>query len=193
MIPDGGLWRNNRRRRTETDRRRSEETGSSADPPGSADHPRKDSAANIRAGSLVDTAAQVRLAVYGVEPPDSRAGKSEWIRYIIIIMGRIPAISKDAAWERRRTFEDILDRASSQGSNEMVLNDLKSFAAQLSLDISTADPRAATGGLTGIGALITSDRRETLSQRVVQSTIGQNQPGLIDAFKSVFVGRKPQP
>jgi hypothetical protein len=153
----------------------------------------KNDAANIRAGSLIDTAAQVRFAVYGIEVPGARAGKREKIRYCQIMIGRVVAISKDVAWEFQRTFEDILQRAESQGSNEMVHGDLDSFIFRINSAIATVDPKAACSVHTGVEALVTTNRSETLNQRVVQSTIGQNQPGLIDSFKSVFLGRKAQP
>jgi hypothetical protein len=152
----------------------------------------KNDAANIRAGSLVDTAAQVRFAVYGIEVPGLRAGKREKIRYCQIMIGRVVALSVGAAWEFQRTFEDILQRGESQGSNEMVQGDLDSFIFRINAAIATFDPKAASSVHTGVEALVTTNRSETLNQRVVQSTIGGNPPSIMDAFKSVFHGRNPQ-
>ena len=152
----------------------------------------KSDAANIRAGSLIDTAAQVRFAVYGIDVPNAKAGKREKIRYCQIMIGRVVAISKDVGWEFQRTFEDILQRAESQGSNEMVHGDLDSFIFRISCAIATVDPRAQCRVHTGVEALVTTNRSETLNQRVVQSTIGQSPPGLWDSFKSVFAGRQHQ-
>lgn len=152
----------------------------------------KNDAANIRAGSLIDTAAQVRFAVYGIDVPSARAGKREKIRYCQIMIGRVVAMSRDAAWEFQRTFEDILQRAESQGSNEMVHGDLDSLIFRINSAIATVDPRAACSVHTGVEALVTTNRSETLNQRVVQSTIGQNPPGMRESFKSVFVGKGQQ-
>ena len=152
----------------------------------------KNDAANIRAGSLIDTAAQVRFAVYGIEVPDNGAGKREKIRYCQTMIGRVVAISRDVGWEFQRTFEDILQRAESQGSNEMVHGDLDSFIFRINCAISTVDPRAMCSVHTGVEALVTTNRSETLNQRVVQSTIGQSPPGIWDSVKSVFVGRHQQ-
>jgi hypothetical protein len=152
----------------------------------------KNDAANIRAGSLVDTAAQVRFAVYGIEVPAAKAGKREKIRYCQIMVGRIVAMSRDGAWEIQRTFEDILQRAESQGSNELVQGDLDSFIFRINSAIATVDPKAMCSVHTGVEALVTTNRSETLNQRVVQSTIGQNQPSILDAFKSVFPGSRQQ-
>ncbi|MFA4849140.1 MAG: hypothetical protein WC626_05375, partial [Methanoregula sp.] len=84
---------------------------------------------------------------------------------------------------------DIMNRAQGQGRSDMVRDRLDRFIFRLNALIATADPKA-TQGLTGIAALITSDRRETLNQTVRQLPIAQNSPGLIDGFRNLFSGKR---
>jgi hypothetical protein len=148
----------------------------------------KNDAVAARAGSLVDTAAQVRLAIYGIDVPGKGSSTDEKKWYCQMMIGRIPGISPSESWEFGRTFEDILNRLECQGCDDTVMGDLDSFIFRINKAISTADPKAASGALTGVGALITSDRRETLNQRVTQSTLGQNSPGVVESLKRMFGG-----
>ena len=145
-------------------------------------------AVHAKVPATTDAAAQVRIAVYGIDFPGFGASNDELIWYDMQVMSRIPSISKDEAWELNRTFLDIVEGTQRQGREEAARGRLIVFTSKLHLKISTAD-KNATQGLTGISALITSDRRETLNQTIRQAPLN-NSPGIIDGFKNmVFKGR----
>lgn len=146
-------------------------------------------AVHAKVPAMNDAPAQVRIAVYGIPVPGPEASIKEKIHYCQEIVSRIPSLSLDQSWELRRTLVDIMNRASSQGRRDMVNDRLDRFIFRLNALIGTADPKA-TQGLTGISALITSDRRETLNQNIKQATLGSNSPGLIDGLRSMISGRR---
>ncbi len=145
-------------------------------------------AVHAKVPAMNDAPAQVRIAIYGIEIPGPDAGIREKIHYCQQLVSRIPSLSRGESWELRRTLVDIMNRASSEGRRDMVNDRLDRFIFRLNALVATADPMA-TQGLTGIGALITSDRRETLNQTVRQLPIAQNSPGLIEGFKNLFRGK----
>ena len=146
-------------------------------------------AVHAKVPAMNDAPAQVRIAVYGIEIPGPNASIKDKIRYCQQVVSRIPSLSQDQSWELRRTLVDIMNRAQGQGRSDMVRDRLDRFIFRLNALIATADPKA-TQGLTGIAALITSDRRETLNQTVRQLPIAQNSPGLIDGFRNLFSGKR---
>ena len=146
-------------------------------------------AIHAKVPAMNDAPAQVRIAVYGIEIPSIDSSPKEKIRYCQTLVSRIPSLSVSESWELRRTLADIVDRASSQGRDGVVNERLDLFIFRLNALVATADPKA-TQGLTGISALITSDRRETLNQTVKQFPIAQNSPGLIEGFRNLISGQR---
>lgn len=147
-------------------------------------------AIHAKVPAINDAPAQVRIAIYGIDIPGPEASIKEKIRYCQAIVSRIPAVSKDEAWEIKRTFADILDRSRSQGREDIVHERLDSFILRVNLLISTADPKA-TQGLTGIAALITQDRRETLNQTIRQQPLSINSPGIVESLRNIVSGGRP--
>ena len=135
---------------------------------------------------LSDTAAQVRTAVFGTDIPAMNASYDEWLRYCIIAVARTPARSKSEAWELKRTYLDLVGRRSSYGREDK--EHLIAFAFRIAADVSVSD-NTISGGITGISALVTSDRRETLNQTIRQPP-PQPAPGLIEGFKNLVSGRR---
>lgn len=146
-------------------------------------------AVHAKVPAMNDAPAQVRIAVYGFETPGPNASIKEKIWFCQEVVSRIPSLSQDQSWELRRTLVDIMNRASSEGRNDMVHDRLDRFIFRLKALIATADPKA-TQGLTGIAALITSDRRETLNQNIRQLPLAQNSPGLIEGFRNLISGKR---
>jgi hypothetical protein len=147
-------------------------------------------AIHAKVPAMTDSPAQVRIALYGNElPPEGSSPKAKF-RFCQIVLSRIPSLSSGEAWEVRRTLADIRDLMSSEGQEDVVDERLDLMIARLQSYISTVDPKAASGGLTGIGALITSDRRETLNQTVRQLPLASNSPGLVEGFKNLISGRR---
>lgn len=137
--------------------------------------------------SLNDAPAQVRIAIYGVEVPGKEASPKDKIRYIQTLVSRVPSLSVGEGWELRRTFTDILDQSRSQGREDIVDERLDAMIFRINELIAIADPKA-TQGLTGIGALITQDRRETLNQTIKQQPLAINSPGIIESLRNVVNG-----
>jgi len=146
-------------------------------------------AIHAKVPAMNDAPAQVRIAVYGLEVPGPLSSPQEKIRYCQTMVARIPSLSTDVRWELSRTLADIVDRASSQGREDMINERLDLFIFRLNSLVATADPKA-TQGLTGISALITNDRRETLNQTVRNLPLATNSPGLIEGFKNLIGGRR---
>jgi hypothetical protein len=139
--------------------------------------------------AINDAPAQVRIAVYGLEIPPPGSSPKEKIRFCQHLVSRIPSLSQNESWELRRTLADIVDIASCGGRSDVVHERIDLFIFRLEALISTADPKA-TQGLTGISALITSDRRETVNQTVRQLPLAQNSPGLVDGLRNLISGRQ---
>ena len=140
-----------------------------------------------RVPAINDAPAQVRIAVFGTEPPSLDASYDEWLRYCLIAVARTPARSKDLAWELKRTYIDLVGRRYSYGREDK--ERLIAFAFRIGADTSVSDP-TISGGLTGIGALVTTERRENLNQTVKQFPLAQNSPGLIEGFRNLISGKR---
>jgi hypothetical protein len=145
-------------------------------------------AVHQRNPSIIDSSAQVRIAIYGVDIPGPDASPKDKIRYCQIMVGRIPSLSVNEGWEVRRTFIDILDQSRSQGREDIVDERLDALIFRINELIAIADPKA-TQGLTGVGALITQDRRETLNQTIRQQPLSANSPGIIEGLRKIVSGR----
>ena len=137
-----------------------------------------------------DAPAQVRLAIYGIEIPGTDASPKQKIRYCQVLIARVPSLSTGEGWEVRRTFIDILDQSRSQGSEDIVEERLDALIFRINMLIATADPKA-TQGLTGISALITQDRRETLNQTIKQQPLAINSPSIVDGLRNLVSGGRP--
>ncbi len=146
-------------------------------------------AIHAKVPAMNDAPAQVRIAVFGTEMPSMDASYDEWLRYCIVAVARTPARSKDMAWELKRTFIDLVGRRSSYGREDK--ERLIAFAFRISTDTSVSDP-TISGGMTGVGALVTTERRESLNQTVKQFPIAQNSPGLIEGLRNIVSGKRAQ-
>jgi hypothetical protein len=138
---------------------------------------------------MSDAPAQVRLAIYGIDIPGPDASPREKIRYCQHMVARIPSLSIGEGWELRRTFVDILDQSRSQGREDIVEERLDAIIFRINELVAIADPKA-TQGLTGISALITQDRRETLNQTIRQQPLAINSPGIVEGLKNLVSGRR---
>jgi hypothetical protein len=146
-------------------------------------------AIHAKVPAMNDAPAQVRIAIYGLEIPGPNATPKDKIRYCQNMVSRIPSLSRDEGWEVRRTFTDILDQSRSQGREDIVEERLDALIFRINELVAIADPKA-TQGLTGISALITQDRRETLNQTIRQQPLAVNSPGIVEGLRALVSGRR---
>jgi len=146
-------------------------------------------AIHAKVPAMNDAPAQVRIAIYGVDMPGPNASPKDKIRYCQTMISRIPSLSVGEGYQIRRTFIDVLDQSRSQGREEIVDERLDALIFRISQLVSIADPKA-TQGLTGVGALITQDRRETLNQTIRQQPLAANSPGLVEGLRNLVNGRR---
>lgn len=147
-------------------------------------------AIHARVAPLSDATGQVRLYVTGPDRPAPGASIEELKIYVEAMIARIPALSPSAAWEFQRTFLDILEESEGEATDEVTKNRFHALIFRINAAQATADPRAAQGGLTATGALITQDRRETLNQTVRQQPLAISSPGIVDSLKGLMSGRR---
>lgn len=151
-------------------------------------HQQRQDALTSRLPSMGDQSGQVRLAIYGVQRPGPTATIEELLWYCVELMGRVPAASKEEAWQRCRTFIDLTARASGSVNDSILRKNIMNFTFRLESMVSTADPQA-TQGLTGIQAITTSTHYDRSDQNIRNVNI-PNSPGLFDGvIKKITGGR----
>jgi hypothetical protein len=143
---------------------------------------------HTRLPQLTDQSGQARIAVYGLDRPKSGAPIEDLLWYCTSLISRIPAASKAEMWQRNRTFTDLTDRSSGSVNDETLRKNLMDFIFRMESMISTAD-NTASGGMTGIQAIITSSRYERMDQTVRQVPL-PTAPGLFEGIFNKITGKR---
>ena len=141
-----------------------------------------------RLPQITDQSGQARLAVYGLDRPKAGAPIEDLLWYCTALVSRIPAASRGEMWERNRTFVDLTDRSSGSVNDESLRKNIMDHIYRLESMISTAD-NTASGGMTGIQAIITSSRYDRVDQNIRNVPL-PNAPGMFEGIFDKIRGRR---
>jgi len=118
-----------------------------------------------------DLPAQVRKALFEIDTPDSDTDFEHWINMFSLILDaapRIPGISKEDYRSLSRRFADIVERAHSQGRKKVLASKCQTILIDMRLLVSVCD--TPTTGLSGVGAMITTNQKQEQTIRMPQQT-----------------------
>jgi hypothetical protein len=123
-----------------------------------------------------DTALQIREALYNsVDIPNSHNSFDEWKQSRTLALtraSRVPGIDSQMFKRLVRDFEDIVDRAHSQGKRNILYSRMEKFQMKLELLVSKADLPMA--GISGIGSMITQNVNQKQEIRMPQQPAPQS-------------------
>lgn len=117
-----------------------------------------------------DQAAQVRKALFECEIPKTAAEFEEWIpmlRAIIDAVPRTPGYDAQIWGELNRDFEDLVDRAHSEGRSKIIASKMQKFFFKVRSLVPKGD--IPVTGITGVGAMITTNTNQTQTIRMPQA------------------------
>jgi hypothetical protein len=141
-----------------------------------------------RLPQITDQSGQARLAVYGLDRPKAGAPIEDLLWYTTSLISRVPAASRNEMWERNRTFVDLTDRSSGSVNDETLRKNLMDFIFRIEAMIATSDTQAS-GGMTGIQAIITSARFDRVDQNVRNIPL-PTAPGLFEGIFNKITGKR---
>lgn len=118
-----------------------------------------------------DQSAQVRKAIFDCPLPEADSDFGEWIPMLAVAVdavSRIPGIDHTVINELNLRMELIVDRAHSQGRRRSVAAKMQKLIFRLRSYVSMGDTPMT--GLTGVGAMITTNQNVKQEVRMPQQT-----------------------
>jgi hypothetical protein len=116
-----------------------------------------------------DQAAQVRKAIFDCPLPEEDSDFGEWIPMLataVDMVSRIPGVDQQIIKELNLRMELIVDRAHSQGRRRPVAAKMQKLLFRMRSYVSQGDIPLA--GLTGIGAMISTNQKQEQTIRMPQ-------------------------
>jgi hypothetical protein len=116
-----------------------------------------------------DQAAQVRLAIFNCPLPETDEEFGKWIPMLataVDMVARIPGIDHNVVNELNLRMELIVDRSHSQGRPRAVASKMQKLIFRLRSYVSMAD--TPMQGMTGIGAMVTTNQKQEQIVRMPQ-------------------------
>ena len=121
-----------------------------------------------------DQATQVREALFGCKLP-TEDDFEEWFPTLSIaidLVARVPGYDSSIFFELNRDMEDLVDRANSQGRKKIIASKMQKFIFKLRSLVPKGD--VSIPGLTGVGAMITTNNNSKQEIRMPQQPPSPN-------------------
>jgi hypothetical protein len=130
-----------------------------------------------------DQAAQVRKAIFECDVPKTADEFEQWVpmlRVLIDTIPRVPGYDAQIWAELNRDFEDLVDRAHSQGRSKVVASKMQKFFFKVRSLVPKSDIQLP--GLSGVGAMITTTTNQKQEIRMPQQPATQSFLSTLNPF-----------